>query len=44
MALGHIKIALEVKVGIALQAIVEIQSLIGWGVVPNLTIVEFKGY
>ena len=44
MALGRVKIALEIKVGIALQAAVEIQSLIGQGVVPNLTVMEFKGY
>ena len=32
------------KVGVALQATVKIQSLMGQGVVPNLTIVGFKGY
>ena len=43
MALGYIKIALEIKeVGIALQAIVGIQILIGQGVVPNPAMAEFK--
>ena len=31
------------EVGVVLQAIVKIQSLIEQGVVPNFTIVEFEG-
>ena len=44
MVLDHVKIALEIKVGITLQAIVEIQILIEHGVVPNFAVIEFEGY
>ena len=44
MVLGYIKIALEIKVGIDLQAAVKIQGLIEYSIVPNLTIVGFKNY
>ena len=44
MALSRVKIALEIKVEITLQAAVEIQSLIKQGVVPDFTVIKFEGY